>query len=155
MHDEDNKYGLRVTNKKGNKWIAYGDGMLLDEESEENYRIAVTAVQSSVDHVYASFLYPGKAIDSSEVTDYIPFVDPEELNNYPMFKVKDGKLLRRADLENLSDPTTTSNWTGADTLWKVRSYDPRQAAIEDFDDEVDCRGCGQSLHPKLLPETVV
>ncbi|KAL9978936.1 hypothetical protein ACROYT_G016520 [Oculina patagonica] len=28
MHDEDGKYGLRVTNARGDKWVAYGDGML-------------------------------------------------------------------------------------------------------------------------------
>lgn len=155
MHDEDNKCGLRVTNKRGDKWIAYGDGMLLDEESEGNYRIAVTAVQTQVNHVYEAFQHPQKATSSSKVTDFIPFVDPKERNNYPMFQVKDGKLLRRADLENLSDPTTTSKWTGIETVNEVRSYNPRQAAIEDFDDEIDCRGCGQSLHPKLLSENAV
>lgn len=150
MHDKDNKCGLPVTNKRGDKWIAYGDGMLLDEESEGNYRIAVTAVQTSVNHVYEAFQHPQKATSSSKVTDFIPFVDPKERNNYPMFQVKDGKLLRRADLENLSDPTTISKWTGIGTVNEVRSYNPRQAAIEVFDDEIDCRGCGQSLHPKLL-----
>ena len=48
MHDEDNKYDLRLTNKRGDKWIAYGDGMLLNEESEENHRIAVAAVQTGL-----------------------------------------------------------------------------------------------------------
>lgn len=52
MHDEDNKHGIRVKNRKGNKWIAYGDGMLLNDESEINFKIAVDAVQKSVDHIY-------------------------------------------------------------------------------------------------------
>ena len=73
MHDEDNKYGIRVTNKRGDKWIAYGDGMLLNEESEGNIRIAVDAVQASVNQVYDAFLYPEKAVDSSVVANYIPF----------------------------------------------------------------------------------
>ena len=124
MYDEDNKYGLRATNKRGDKWIAYGDGMLLNEESEENHRIAVAAVQTSVDHVYEAFLYPEKATCSSRVTDYIPFLDPKEKNNYPMSQVKDGKLVRRADLENLSDPTTTNDWTGVGTVMQARSYNP-------------------------------
>ena len=34
MHDEDNKFGLRVTNNRGNKWIAYGDGMLFEKCNE-------------------------------------------------------------------------------------------------------------------------
>ncbi|XP_078364412.1 uncharacterized protein LOC144648836 [Oculina patagonica] len=149
MHDEDNTYGLRVTNKRGDKWIAYGDGMLLNEESEGNYRIAIDAVQASVNHVYNAFLYPEKTTDSSVVTDYIPFVDANENNNYPMFQVKDGKLLRRADLDNLSDPNTKSNWSGLKTVWKARSYKPLNSAIEEYDDDIDCRSCGQSLHPEL------
>lgn len=152
MHDEDNKYGLRVTNKRGDKWIAYGDGMLLNEESEENHRIAVAAVQASVDQVYEAFLHPEKATCSRRVSDFIPFVDPTEKNNYPMFQVKDGKLFRRADLENLSDPTTTSDWTGLGTVMQVLSYKPRESAIDEYDDDVDCRSCGQSLHPQLLSE---
>ena len=39
MHDEDNKYGLRVTNMRGDKWIAYGDGRLLHEESRDNLKM--------------------------------------------------------------------------------------------------------------------
>jgi len=65
MHDEDNKYGMRVTNNRGDKWIAYGDGMLLNEESESNYKFAVAAVQKSFDHVYNAFLYPEKGTSSS------------------------------------------------------------------------------------------
>lgn len=155
MHDEDNKYGLRVTNRRGDKWIAYGDGMLLNEESEGNYRIAIDAVQASVNHVYDAFLYPEKVVDSSEVTDYIPFVDAKEKNNYPMFQVKDGKLLRRADLGDLSDPTTKSKWSGLKTALKVRSYTPDKSAIDEYDDDIDCRSCSQSLHPELLTENNV
>lgn len=154
MHNEDNKYGIRVANKRGDKWIAYGDGMLLNEESEDNIRIALYAVQASVNQVYDAFLYPEKDIDSSVVTDYIPFVDPDEKNNYPMFQVKDGKLLRRADLSNLSDPTTKRNWSGWKTVLEARSYEPRGSAIEEYDDDIDCRSCSQSLDPDLLTENV-
>lgn len=154
MHDEDNNYGIRVANKRGEKWIAYGDGMLLNEESEGNIRIAVDAVQASVNQVYDAFLYHEKTVDSSVVTDYIPFVDANEKNNYPMFQVKDGKLLRRADLSNLSDPTTKSNWSGLKTVLEAQSYKPRGSTIEEYDDDIDCRSCSQSLHPDLLAEDV-
>ena len=154
MHDEDNNYGIRVANKRGDKWTAYGDGMLLNEESEGNKRIAVDAVQASVNQVYDAFLYPEKVVDSSVVTDYMPFVDSKEKNNYPMFQVKDGKLLRRADLSNLSDPTTKSDWSGLKTALEARSYKPRGSVIEEYDDNIDCRSCSQSLHPELLTENV-
>ena len=29
MHDEDSKFGIRVRNVRGDKWVAYGDGRLL------------------------------------------------------------------------------------------------------------------------------
>ena len=152
MHDEDNKHGIRVTNRKGNKWTAYGDGMLLNDESEINFKIAVNAVQKSVDHIYEAFQYPNQSTGSSVVTDYIPFVDAAEINNYPMFQVKDGKLLRREDLENLRDPNTTSDWTGLGTVKKFRSYKPHDSATEVYDDEVDCHGCGQNLDPEIIAE---
>jgi len=57
--------------------------MLLNEESESNYKIAIAAVQTSVDHVYEAFLYPEKGTSSSRVTDYIPVVDPEEKTTTP------------------------------------------------------------------------
>lgn len=110
MHDEDNKHGIRVKNRKGDKWIAYGDGMLLNDESEINFKIAVDAVQKSVDHIYETFQYPNQSTGSSSVvTDYIPSVDEDEKNNYPMFRVEDGILVRRKNLENLSDPNTTNS----------------------------------------------
>jgi len=45
--------------------------------------------------------------------------------------MKDGKLLRRADLENLSDTTTISDWTGVGTVLQVGVYNPRESAIEE------------------------
>lgn len=140
-----------LQNKRGEKWIAYGDGMLLNEESEGKITIALYAVQASVNQVYDAFLYPEKDVDSSVVTDNMPFVDPNEKINYPMFQVKDGKLLRRADLSNLSDPTTKSNWSGWKTILEARSYEPRGSAIEEYDD-IDCRSCSQSLDPDLLSD---
>ena len=86
MHDEDNKYGLRVTNLRGDKWIAYGDGMLLEGKSRDNLRIVVKAVQISVDQVYEAYRNPTKALYSSVVTELIPFIDIEETNNAPLFQ---------------------------------------------------------------------
>ena len=92
MHDEDNKYGLRVTNLRGDKWIAYGDGMLLEGKSRDNLRIVVKAVQISVDQVYEAYRNPTKALDSSVVTELIPFIDIEETKNAPLFQVMDWKV---------------------------------------------------------------
>ena len=129
MHDEDNKYGLRVQNKRGDKWIAYGDGMLLKEESESNLEIALEAVQKSSDQVYRAYKNPSQALDPTVVTDLIPFVDQEERNNSPLFQVKDGKLHRRADIENLQDKATITNWWGITTLANLLTYKPKNSAI--------------------------
>ena len=82
MHDEDNKYGLRVTNLRGDKWIAYGDGMLLEGKSRDNLRIVVKAVQISVDQVYEAYSYPTKALDPSMVTELIPFIRDFKIGHY-------------------------------------------------------------------------
>ena len=136
MHDEDNKHGLRVTNARGEKWIAWGDGMLLNEEGEDTYSMAVQAVQASVHQVYEAFQHPDRLPNSSLVTDYVPVVDAAAENNYPMFQVSDGKLLRRANLNDLGDPKTTSNWAGVTTvaeLWS--SYKPKNSVIDKSDDK--------------------
>ena len=129
MHDEDNKYGLRVTNKRGDKWIAYGDGMLLKEESRDNLKIVAEAVQRSVDQVYQAYTNPTKPLDPAVVTDLIPFVDQEERNNFPLFQLKDGKLHRRSDISDLQDKETITNWWGLTTLLMLEFYKPENTAI--------------------------
>lgn len=44
MYDEDNKFGLCVINRRGDKWIVYGDGMFFKEKSKDNLRIVVEVV---------------------------------------------------------------------------------------------------------------
>ena len=129
MHDEDNKYGLRVTNLRGDKWIAYGDGMLLKEKSKDNLNVAAEAVQKSVDQVYEAYTNPSGSLDPSQVTDLIPFVDQEERNNSPMFQMIDGKLLRRSDLNDLQGTTTTASWWGPTTAAMLQVYKPGNSAI--------------------------
>ena len=129
MHDEDNKYGLRVTNLRGDKWIAYGDGMLLKEKSKDNLNVAAEAVQKSVDQVYEAYTNPSGSLDPSQVTDLIPFVDQEERNNSPMFQMIDGKLLRRSNLNDLQGTTTTASWWGPTTVAMLQVYKPENSAI--------------------------
>ena len=130
MHDEDGKFGLRVTNARGDKWIAYGDGMLLDKKSKENRKFVVEATQRSVDQVYEAYHKPKEDLDTAVVTDLIPFVDQEQKNNHPMFQVKDGKLHRRSDINNLQDPNTITDWWGPTTMAMIfATYKPRNSAI--------------------------
>ena len=129
MHDEDNKYGLRVTNTRGNKWIAYGDGMLFDKKSKDNLKFVTEAVQKSVDQVNEAYKNPTKILETAVVTDLIPFVDQAEKNNYPLFQVKDGQLHRRSDISDLQDHKTVTNWWGPTTLAKLLAYKPQNSAI--------------------------
>ena len=132
MHDEDNRYGLRVTNNRGDKWIAYGDGFLLEEESRDNLKIAAEAVQNSVDQVYEAYRNPTKELNPAVVTDLIPFIDQEERNNSPLFQVKHGKLHRRSNINDLQDTETVTDWWGPTTLAVIAGYKPTNSAIEHF-----------------------
>jgi hypothetical protein len=116
MHDEDCTYGLRVKNKRGDKWIAYGDKKLMKSGNKDNLEYVLEAVQKSVDQVYEAYQNPNRTINTDSVTDLIPFVDPDEVNNAPMFQMKNGSLLRRNDVKDLQDHTTKSNWWGTTTL---------------------------------------
>ena len=129
MHDEDGKFGLRVTNIRGNKWIPYGDGML--HKSEDNFKYVVEATQKSVNQVYEAYQDPNKVIDTAKVTNIIPLVDDEEKNNYPLFQVKpDGKLHRRSNINDLQDANTISNWWGPTTATMLSvQYEPKNPAI--------------------------
>ena len=129
MHDEDNKYGLRVTNKRGDKWIAYGDGRLLHKKSRKNLKIVAQAVQKSVHQVYDAYTKQRKTSDYAVVTDLIPFVDQDERNNSPLFQVKDGELHRRSDISDLQDKETVINWWGPTTAVMLQVYNPKNPAI--------------------------
>ena len=129
MHDEDGKYGLRVTNARDDKWIAYGDGMLLDERSKDNLKLVAEAVQKSVEQVFEAYSNPTKTLDTAEVTKLIPVVDQKEKNNYPLFQVKDGEMHRRSDVNDLQDPETVTDWWGPTTVVKLQAYKPQNSAI--------------------------
>ena len=133
MHDEDNKYGLHVTNKSRHQWIAYGDGRLLHEESRNNLKILAHAVQKSVDQVYYVYKNHEKTFHLKQkhavVTNLIPFVDQDETNNSPLFQVKDGELHRRSDISDLQDEKTVTNWWGLTTVFMLWNYKPGNSAI--------------------------
>ena len=112
MHDEDGESGLHVTNTRGDKWTAYGDGRLLDEKSKDNLEHVIEAVQKSVNQVYEAYCHPTKTLETAMVTDLIPLVDQEEENSYPLIQVKDGQLHRRSKVNDLHNNKTVTNWWG-------------------------------------------
>ena len=129
MHDEDCKYGVRVKNKKGNQWIAYGDAYLLSKGNEDNYGFANEAVQASVAQVGEAYDNPSKVIDPKPVTDIIPFVDPNAVNNMPLFVMRNGALLRRDKVKNLRDPNVKANWWGTTTVALLQGAKKTNSAL--------------------------
>ena len=129
MHDEDGLFGLNVRNRRGDQWVAYGDGLLFHGKSDENRRIAMEAVQISASQVFEAFSHPYQEIFTRSVTDLIPFIDESKKNNYPMFQMRDGGLVRRDDLDNLADLSVT-DFFGVATLAKLKFYKPSGSCIE-------------------------
>ena len=116
MHDEDGEFGLRVTNRRGDKWIAYGDGFLHMPGNKRNLELVTEAIQKSVQQVTEAYQDPSKIIKPADVTDLLPFVDPQAKNNDPLFKLEKGQLLQRSDINNLQDKNTISDWWGSTSV---------------------------------------
>ncbi|CAK7203293.1 hypothetical protein SEUCBS139899_006024 [Sporothrix eucalyptigena] len=56
MHDEDNKRGLIVVNKRGDRWAAFGDTMLFEPSNAQNFKFMQEALQASADEVYQAYV---------------------------------------------------------------------------------------------------
>ena len=80
----------------------------------------VEAVQISVEQISQAFKHPNIEVNPSKVTDLIPFVDEKEKNNTPLFQVKDEKIHRRSDINDLQDTKSTANWWGATTAGNLQ-----------------------------------
>ena len=138
MHNEDNKYGLRVTSRHAQArnpdnpyWIAYGDKMLHHKKNSQNFIFAQEAVQCAVNDVFQASQgeQPILNVKDSKVFDYIPQIDNTVgMNNTPMFQIRksDGKVCRRNELRNLQcrlDPI--DKWTTQGTLSALDQSKPR------------------------------
>ena len=131
MHDEDCKFGLRVTNVRKNKWIAYGDGLLLSKGNEMNLKLTKEALQTSVLQVHEAYRSPLKNIDVNKVLNIIPVVDTREENNTPLFQMKKDKLVRRKKIEDLQDDNVEEDWWGTSTalLHLLKDTDKKNSAL--------------------------
>ncbi len=89
---------------------------LMKSGNKDNLEYVLEAVQKSVDQVHEAYQHPDRDINTDSVTDLIPFVDPDAVNNAPMFQMKNGSLLRRKKAKDLQDYTTKSNWWGVTTI---------------------------------------
>lgn len=138
MHDEDNKFGLWVTNSVGDTWVAYGDARYRDKWNAAGRVIVKAAVQQSMDDVWASFAAGNAAdADASGVLRYIPKVIREirqpatapkhrddSRNWAPLFwwNPGDGNVWRRNKLFDPSDRSYCEQGEWYDpTTWGISS----------------------------------
>ncbi|MGQ3890003.1 phospholipase [Legionella sp. CNM-1927-20] len=96
MHDEDSQQGLWVFNSNGMNWLAYGDGNLYKKDNVFHYELTIKIMQLSADDIYEVFK-TGVLPDIFPEMELLPLYDRiGELNNTsPLFKVENGKLLKR------------------------------------------------------------
>jgi hypothetical protein len=119
MHDEDNKFGLWVKNKLGDKWVAYGDARYRDEANAANRRIMKRALQQSMDEVWNAYQTDEvRDHHNSKVLDYLPTIITEITVN----------PAARDDPQNWA-PLFWRDPSGK--LW-LRSRDPANPAVRDY-----------------------
>lgn len=117
MHDEDNARGLKVRNRQGREWTAYGDQHFHDTINEVGRRIAREAVRASAAEVWAAF--NTGAEPAFLALEMVPDVDnamTRSDNHTALFIVQDGVLKRREDLRDPQCNKWTTNYTGIGTL---------------------------------------
>lgn len=135
MHDEANQAGITFTNRKGEKWLGYGDACKAFKHNKDNIRIQLEALTASAQGVVDVALGKegalAKCFADEEVKATIPITeklwDTDELKRngdiMPMFKSTDGRtILMRgkrkcqwfgADFTTFCD-TQTDEWQGVD-----------------------------------------
>ena len=55
MHNEDNKLGITVKNKRGAEYTCWGDKQMFEEANKQNKENMRQGLQASVDEVYQAF----------------------------------------------------------------------------------------------------
>jgi hypothetical protein len=127
MHDEDNKYGLKVRNSLGEQWRAYGDKRYFDLLDEARFPITL-AVQASADEVFSAYA-SGTVLDERGFTalQHLPDLNAvltPASNFSPLFRLEGDKVLRRKDVNNLNDTATVDDWWGWSTYLLLKDYKP-------------------------------
>jgi len=122
MHNEDCENGLHVSNQRGDNWLALGDKYYLDERNKKNREILLEAMQLSADEVFSAYQH-GSMPEKDTVEALMPNLskpfDAEDRSNpSPLFywDNKQGKLLRRADVTDITRYEWTPYWYGWSTL---------------------------------------
>ncbi|QHF27127.1 phospholipase [Pseudomonas sp. R32] len=134
MHDEDSKYGLVLRNAQGDTWRGYGDKRYFDSIDVANRKQVGLAVQKSADEIFQAFdsgnLPAPTAYGALRIAaDLQAAVEGQVPGNFaPLFALRNGKLMRRADVNNLNDPAQIDNWWGWSTYLLLKDYTPNTPA---------------------------
>ncbi|MCJ1260671.1 hypothetical protein MMC22_000533 [Lobaria immixta] len=115
MHDEDCAIGLSVRNEMDKEFIAYGDKRLFSKQNKDNLGYCLTALQISAREIYDAWK---DQIVSTEFAalKWAPTIssalDISSQELKPLFVLQKGEVVavRRADIKNRRDPTTTSSY---------------------------------------------
>lgn len=126
MHNEENKFGIHVTNDLGDQWVVYGDYSYFNPFNQTNQQMLLNALQQSADElfdVYQTGVIPNK----SSVLQLLPHAqsldNENNLDIAPMFywDKKTKQLFRRTDLSNPYDQHWTNSWWGWSTFLLLKS----------------------------------
>ena len=123
MHNEDGKYGVIVTNQKGNVWMAYGDDFYIDPKNATHRSVIQALLQQSADEIFTAF-EKGYDIDpdSAILKTFLPFPIPPGntvvipnrgsiTQSAPLFVNNQGVVWERQALNNRFDNTWTKDWS--------------------------------------------
>lgn len=130
MHDEDSKYGLVMRNAQGDTWRGYGDKRYFDTIDAANRKQISQALQASANEVFQAFNSGALPVPDSYgalrvAADLQAVVDSQVAGNFaPLFALRNGKLLRRADVNNLNDQNQIDSWWGWSTYLLLKDYTP-------------------------------
>lgn len=117
MHDEDNREGLYVHNRRGYSWKAYGDGMLQEAYAADHRRLVIQAMQESADAIFKTF-HTGEIPTNYDELNLTPVYNDinNKQNHQPLFIVRDGKVLKRKKNFDIHNDQYTQWWSGMVTL---------------------------------------
>lgn len=122
MHDEDGETGVYVKSQQNpNGWKTFGDGCYFNDENEENEAQINETVKAALRDVFNAYL--GKTLSEENKVSYkkyLPMVDETKVEEedfaHPLFKVEDGKVKVRKEVNNIHCTQYEDKWSPTATL---------------------------------------
>lgn len=112
QHEKDGNDGLNVSNERGDRWRAYGDGSFFLPKNKDNKKLAIEATQASIDEIYDAYSNPKKYSDlddyKSKILKLIP--TPTSFNPLPLYTIEDTSTLILHQIKGESLKITNKDW---------------------------------------------